>query len=133
MRKLRFLFLALLLPLGACGDDGPTEPEILPECTGNVDVHVSGGTTPEFSWTPRCTLFFVLVEPVGGGAGRWEVESEGGNRIAPGVRYGEVPKGAKQFQAPAALIRGRTYEIILYRYTGPGRQPILAGAKTFTS
>ena len=44
-----------------CSDD--SGPEEVAECSGPVAVTVTAGAVPSFSWTPRCSLFFLLVEP----------------------------------------------------------------------
>jgi hypothetical protein len=50
-----------------CGDStGPEEPDeqVIP-CTeqiGSVDVTVSDGLTPTFSWSPACGVAMILIE-----------------------------------------------------------------------
>jgi hypothetical protein len=131
----RVLGLAGLLLVAACGSGGgstgPGQP--LPECTGDVSIQVSTGTQPTFSWTPACRLFFLNVEPATSGGDLWPVISRGANRIAPGVKYGVVPAGAEQLQAPVPLVAGQSYKVALARYTGPGADDgVLVGVETFT-
>jgi hypothetical protein len=102
----------------ACSSD-PTSPgDSVQECTGPVTVSVSSGTTPTFDWTPRCSLFLVLVEQ--GASDRWLVLSPGANGIPPPVQYGVLPPGASQEDVAIPLAAGQTYDIVLGRWTGPG-------------
>ena len=97
----------------ACGGDpDPVSPISVPTCSGPVEVTVSGGTTPTFTWTPACTVHILLVEQ--GATDRWFLvaTSEGG--IAPGVRYGIVPAGAEQAEPAIPLTAGRTHDVTLY-------------------
>ncbi len=118
----------------ACGSDsGSTNPRSLPECTGNVSIQVSAGIQPTFSWTPACRLFVLGVESASSGSDQWVIISAGANRITPGVRYGTVPAGAAQLEAPAPLARGQSYDVFLGRYTGPDPDDgVLIGVKAFT-
>ena len=124
------LVSAAFLCIG-CGEDeevlGP-----LPECTGAVTVSVSTGSTVVFGWSPKCKLFFLLVEPVGSGHDLWSTISDSTNAIAPPVTYGVVPNGAKSWLAAEDLVPGQAYNVYVYRWTGPGRQDgELAGSAQF--
>jgi hypothetical protein len=130
----RLLGLMTLLCATACNSDsdGTGPGQELPECTGDVSIQVSTGTQPTFSWTPACRLFFLNVEPANSGGDLWPIISPGANRIAPGVKYGVVPAGAEQLQAPVPLQAGQSYKVALARYTGPGEEDgVLAGVQTF--
>jgi hypothetical protein len=117
MRVLRIP--GLLLAIAACSSNGPTGPDAtLPECSGPVSVDVSSGTSPTFDWTPRCRVFFLLVEL--GAGDEWLVMSEGINAIAPPVRYGQLPAGAVQREPATPLVPGQLYDVNLARWTGPG-------------
>jgi hypothetical protein len=107
--------VALAFVLAGCDDS--TAPN-QPECTGPVDIQVSAGTTPRITWTPACRLFVLGVEGDDGDV--WVIVSEGGNRIASGVRYGVVPAGATSDEAAIPLVAGQTYTIFAARHTGPG-------------
>lgn len=127
--RIRTKLVALAFALVACRDS--TAPN-QPECTGNVDIHVSGGTTPTITWTPACRVFVLGVEEEGG-RDVWLIVSEGGNRIASGVRYGTVPAGATSDESAIALVAGRTYTIFAARHTGPASDDgVLAGTRDFT-
>ena len=98
MRALCLPVIAICFASTACTDNA-TEPEQLPDCAGEVSVAASSGTTPTFSYTPRCRIMFLLVEPAATGSDLWSVETSGRNRIGPDVRYGVVPAGAVQLDA----------------------------------
>jgi hypothetical protein len=127
------VMLGSVLPLAslACNDE-PTEAG-LNDCTGPVALQVSGGTVPSFSWTPACRLFGLLVEPEASGQDLWFIITEGGNTIAPGVTYGQVPAGAEERQPPAALLAGTAYKVAVHRWIGPGGDDgELIGVQSFT-
>lgn len=107
------LVLAVLaMAAVACSDDDATGSS-LPECSSSVNLTVTGGNQPVFSWTPECRLFSVGVELTSTGEDQWLVVSESGeNTIAPGVRYGQTPEGATQAIAPRNLIPGETYIVV---------------------
>ena len=126
------LLLLLCVPLG-CSSSNPTNPEPIEDCTGSVSISVTGGTTPRFSWTPRCRLFFLNVEPADAGTDQWTVLSDSANLIAPPVVYGIVPAGAQELTSPEQLIAGQEYKVVLGRFTGPGPQDgELIGIQIFT-
>lgn len=124
--------LAMIAGMG-CSDEPSGAGGPLPECTGPVSVAVSPGTTPTFTWTPTCRLFFLLVEPADAGTDLWSIISDGANLIAPPVTYGVVPNGVQEGDAPTPLVTGTGYEVYLYRWTGPGSQDgVLVGSRAFT-
>lgn len=129
MRTYRTVALAFLL--SACSSDptGPNGP--LPECTGPVSIQVSSGTSPSFDWSPACRLFFLSVEL--GAEDEWLVISDGANAIAPPVRYGVLPAGARQRDPATPLEPGLTYDVNVARWTGPGAEDgVLIGSRDFT-
>lgn len=122
---------ALGCTLAACSSD-PTSPAgPVPECTGSVTIEVSSGTAPTFDWSPACRLFFLSVEL--GAADQWLVITDGTNAIAPPVRYGVLPAGARQRDPAIPLEAGRTYDVNVARWTGPGAEDgVLIGSRDFT-
>jgi len=119
--------------LWACSGDDPPGPSIITECTGPVTATVSSGSSPVFSWTPTCSLFFLLVEPQGSGADLWSIISDSTNAIPPPVTYGVVPGGATELDAPQTLVPGTAYDVYLFRWTGPGSQDgVMIGTASFT-
>jgi len=122
---------ALGLCLAACSSD-PTSPGgPLPECTGPVTIEVSSGTSPSFDWSPACRLFFLIVEL--GADDQWLVITDGANAIAPPVLYGVLPAGARRRDPAIPLEAGRTYDVNVARWTGPGAEDgVLIGSRDFT-
>lgn len=126
--SLTVLSCAMLL---ACSSDG-TNPSDAPVCTGPVTITVSSGTSPSFSWTPACRLFFVNVEL--GATDQWSIISDSTNAIAPPVRYGVVPAGAQQSSSEVTPLQGgETYDVNLFYWSGPGAQDgTFIGSQDFT-
>src|SRR5689334_13388045 len=92
----RNILLALLSGLLGCHD--ATAPAA---CDGKLDVLVSPGATPTFSWSPKCGISELLVfkEPAPFTAGEyeflvWRFTVPELTPIGPGVRYGNAPRGA---------------------------------------
>lgn len=118
-----------LVCLTGCGDEiGPDE---LPECTGPVTLEVTPGTTPTFSWMPRCRLAFLVVELESGGD-LWSILTRGENSLAPPVTYGDPPAGAETLTPSVPLTSGTAYRVTVARWTGPdGDDGESLGAETF--
>ncbi|PLX31122.1 MAG: hypothetical protein C0600_06415 [Ignavibacteria bacterium] len=115
-----------------CAEDEAVAP-VIGECTGDVTVSISVGETVEISWEPECKLFYLLVEPVGSGSDHWAVISDSVNAIAPPVTYGIVPEGAELSRTAEPLEEGKSYDVYLYRWTGPGpHSGVPAGQGVFT-
>ena len=94
-----------------------TEP--LVKCKSGVVLTVHAGATPRFDWSPACLAFRVDVED-SAGATIWSVRAAGGDSIAPGVVYGDLPHGAAlQPVPPVALQHGKQYGVFVFRYIGP--------------
>lgn len=117
MRRVSLLVTLTVVMLVGCSDDS-SGPEELPECTGQVTVSISAGTEPTFNWAPACRGFLLLVEE--GATDVWSVITLGSNDLAPPVTYGVVPAGATELDTPVPLMVGTTYDVILFRHTGPG-------------
>jgi hypothetical protein len=115
-----------------CSSDGTDPGDAPAACTGPVTISVSSGTTPSFSWTPACSLFFVNVEL--GATDQWSIISDSTNAIAPPVRYGVVPAGAEQSTSEVTPLQaGQTYDVNLFYWTGPDAQDgTLIGTQNFT-
>jgi hypothetical protein len=119
-----------LIGLSGCSDEiGPDE---LPECSGPVTLEVTSGTTPTFSWMPRCRLSFLVVELDEGGSGVWSILTRGENALAPPVTYGDPPPGAETLTPPVPLTSGTAYRVAVARWTGPdGDDGESVGVETF--
>jgi hypothetical protein len=109
----------------ACSDDGTSPERCRPE-TAIVSPAVTAGQTLTFTWEPACGVAMLLIEE--GAADRWLVATpeqswsspDQANRILPPVTYGQVPPGVAQGEAPATLVTGRTYELVLWRVLPQG-------------
>jgi len=127
----RWICVVLLLVMGCKKED--SNPSGSGSFSGTVQVSVSSGTTPTFSWTPAIKVFFVLVESDTSGADLWGIISDSTNAIGSPVTYGVTPNGARELKSPATLTQGVAYKVILFQWTGPGRQDgIQVGRRTFT-
>jgi len=138
IQSLLIVFIVLLLATLNCSKDDPAAPapksnrSTLFACSSTVNITVGSGITPTFSWTPACSLFFLLVEGNTGGD-QWSVISDSTNAIAPPVTYGIVPPGATADFPPTTLVSGMSYDVLVARWTGPGAQDgVIIGSKTFT-
>lgn len=124
--KMRILLsefvLLIFLFIGCSNDNSSTNADKIPECTGNVEISVSSGTKPVFSWTPECKIYLLLVENTSNGSDVWGIKTEGSNSIAPSVTYGSIPKGAEilsEENGTLNLISGTEYRVILFTYAVP--------------
>jgi hypothetical protein len=120
--------LALATALWACdGEDDPTGLVDTPctDDTGSVSVTISSGLQPAFDWDPDCAVALVLVEEEASDAwgittdvSTWDDPAQA-NLIEPPVQYGVAPASVTEFEPPAPLTAGVTYEVILWR-VAPG-------------
>ena len=123
--------LALVTVGGGCGGDGGTGPDDIPQCMRSVEsVSVSSGTTPTFSWQPRCRMAALIVHRADETETTWFISS--GWAIAPGIRYGSPPAGAEVLVAAKPLVPGVEYVVaIMPPAGGSGLIPVL-GQQQFT-
>lgn len=124
----QFYTLILLLPLGACDDDTTGPEEVAgTDATTSVEVDVSGGATPTFSWSPDCEAALLLVEGDFEGD-TWHITTDEAtwddaaqaNRIRSSVTYGTVPAGVDERYGPLTLVEGRQYQVLLWRISPDG-------------
>ncbi|MDH3495237.1 MAG: hypothetical protein OER21_00530 [Gemmatimonadota bacterium] len=127
LRRPRLTLLVVAAAATACGR--PDLPEHEVPCPGDVvTVAFTGGTTPDFQWTPACPVAMLEVADMSRGAESvWRVSGEGANVIVPEVRYGQTPAGAVELRAPAPLRRGIEYRVTLQRWAGEGQRGGLVG------
>jgi hypothetical protein len=84
-----------------------------PECSAVVEVTVSAGIDPTFSWSPACAVNTLTVSSSVAGA-VWRITTPGDladRSISPPVHYGEIPSAARQITPPASLEVGGDYII----------------------
>jgi hypothetical protein len=94
----------------ACAD--PPGPG---DCTGDVDLQVTEGTVPTFSWAPPCELASLAVFD-GGGQVYWAFHTGvGRNGLAPTIRYGQLPAEGIETSAPQGLRTGFGYTVRVFR------------------
>ena len=134
-RCLPSVLILLFFVISSCSDDDPASPRSqtpLAACSGPVTVAVGLGRTITFSWSPACSLFLLLVENNSGGD-QWSIITDSTNAITPPVTYGVVPPGATADFPPATLVSGTSYVVIVFRWTGPGKQEgVPIGSEMFT-
>lgn len=116
------IFATLLVAVTAagCAGDG-TAPKGCPSETSSVQATVTTGASVVFDWDPKCGVALLLVEE--DASDQWVIgapdfdnnETESANVILPPVTYGQVPAGAEEASPPAALIAGRSYELVLWK------------------
>jgi hypothetical protein len=83
-------------------------------CPVNVNISVSGGTTPTISWSPSCAITKLAIEDQKGNV-QWFIACDG-NLIRPEVEYGIVPECAVEFCPMAyAMTVGEWYRVSLIR------------------
>lgn len=134
MTAVRFLVAsAAFIALASCSDsNGPTSG-----CPKQVDITVSSGTVPEFSWTPACPAVFVTVNQTGGSAvwaiGFASTNPAKTNAITPPVTYGDTLAIGDSLVAnpPAELTAGQAYTVYVWSLTNVGTA-INIGQKAFT-
>jgi hypothetical protein len=129
-RSSRLAAAVALFGLSGCSDEiGPDE---LPECSGPVTLEVASGTTPTFSWTPRCRLSLLVVQLDEGGSEVWSILTRGENALAPPLTYADTPAGAETLTPALPLTSSTTYRVAVARWTGPdGDDGESVGVETF--
>lgn len=108
---------ALALVLVACGS--PTNPSVKQD--GQFPISVSRGATPTFSWSGGgAEALHVIQSGVGDGTqGRWQLTARDTIPGIPSpVTYGLAPGASLELLAPARLITGVTYAVVIYRTDG---------------
>jgi len=107
MKTLAFL-LTLAVSVSGCSVFDPP-----PDCSDVVEVTVSAGIDPTFSWSPACAVNTLTVSSSGVGA-VWRITTLGDladRGISPPVRYGDAPNAARLITPPTDLEVGREYII----------------------
>lgn len=122
------LSLALAFGVG-CDGDGGSDPV---DCR-SVELTVGPGARPVYSWTSACPGIALFVTDMTTGESVWGVTTAGNsdkNLLQPAVTHGLKPVGADEVFSPSELLRGRTYQVLLYRQDGGFA--VIAGQALFT-
>jgi hypothetical protein len=129
-RRLALAGAAVLLVVG-CGSSDPTD-----DCPTSVEVSVTEGTTPSFSWSPACRAYQVSVNDVSGPV--WAMGFAFGNpakanAILPPVAFGDSLAVGDSLAPPPplALTAGHTYTFYLFGLNAVG-QSVKMGQQSFT-
>jgi hypothetical protein len=100
-----------------------------PDCSGSVEIKISAGLTPTFTWAPDCQVSFMLIEL--DGSDQWLVGNENANELGSGITYGVAPPGINSRDA-SPLVAGNSYTVVLYRWLGKDDAYLMADYTSFT-
>ena len=121
-RVLKVIASTLIMVAIACSDG--IEPTPVVPCADDqeVEVLVSTGQTPVFTWTPACGMASLQVFPTTGsptsGWALYTGSRAAENPLRSGVRYGQAPPEALEPAPATALVAGTEYTITVYRWLG---------------
>lgn len=111
------LFGFSILATSSCSSTDATSAEDLPACSGPVAISVSTGTTPTFSWSPACKVFYLDIGVVDTDQEIWAVANfDAKNTISPGVKFGVTPAGTRLIEGPVSLQPGTKYSVFIAFY-----------------
>lgn len=111
-------------------DDGPG-PVDSTICAGPVNITVSSGTTPTFSWSPDCKLGRLIV--MDGLLETWGTETLGENIYESPIVYDVPPPGTVEPEPAVPLVAGRTYTVSVYNWFSVAPESLVfLGEKNFT-
>jgi hypothetical protein len=100
-----------LMHAGICllfgtGCESTVDPRIGLDCQ-HVDVQISAGPIPTFSWTPSCRMGQLEVVHWSTSEYAWYLRSD--SMIPSGVRYGVRPPTVEQTVSATPLVAGDSY------------------------
>ena len=142
MIRARFSWILVagaLVAFGCGGETGtnPPPPGEEPDpvdstvCVGSVDITVSAGTTPTFSWSPDCKIGRLIV--MDGPLETWGTETLGENIYESPIVYDVPPPGAVEPEPAVPLIAGRTYTVSVYKWFSVAPESLVfLGEQNFT-
>ncbi len=81
------IIMTTILAVGACSKDS-TDVTGVPTCTSGVSVAASAGVTPNFTWTPNCSVAGLFVQRVSDGKNMWTVSTTD-TPLKSGITYGD--------------------------------------------
>jgi hypothetical protein len=122
---------AVLVAIACSDSTDPTK-----DCPTNVEVTVSPGTKPEFSWTPACRAYQVGVNSGSGlvwAMGFNSANPAKTNGITSPVTFGDTLAIGDSLAPPPPdqLTAGQTYTFHIFGLNAVG-QSVPMGSKTFT-
>lgn len=131
------LMLAALLGCRSSTEPDPLVGWLSPTgCNGRIDVTVTSGVVPTFSWTPNCGISALTVTNVTPAPGTtWEAPVWGfsvpeNHPLGPTVRYGAAPAGANLWTPARPLDAGTTYRVSVMLTVGLD-VAVASGSRTF--
>ena len=140
MIRSRFSWVVVVGALVAfgCGGETGTNPPINPPdpvdstiCIGPVDITVSSGTTPTFSWSPDCKIGRLIV--MDGLLETWGTETLGENIYEAPIVYNVHPPGAVEPEVATPLVAGRTYSVSVFKWFSVSPESLVfLGERDFT-
>jgi hypothetical protein len=115
--------------LAGCAGEPLVDPPI--ECSGTIEITVTGDTIPTFSWTPECTIGRLIVEE--GVEERWGTETTGANTYQSPIVYGVHPPNSSKEEKPQPLFLDTEYTVSAWRFFSVDPESLqLLGSQTFT-
>jgi hypothetical protein len=104
----------------------------LAQTDGEVEVSVSGGMTPVFSWTPETAVGRLTVVHEDGDM-VWSSQTDGDNAYDSPIHYGVHSEDAAEDNPATPLIAGETYKVALLLWSGQESPKFeLVGVQEFT-
>jgi hypothetical protein len=126
--------------IASCGGETGVNPQPgSPDTTSidstlcvNVEITVSSGTTPTFSWMPDCPVgVFVVEDDLMNET--WAPETAGPNTYHSPIVYDVNPPDTFQPEAAFPLVAGKTYTVSIFRWVTVVPESLqLVATKTFT-
>jgi hypothetical protein len=92
--------------LFATGCESTVDPRVGLDCQ-LVNIQITGGVSPTFSWTPPCRMGQLEVVHWSTIDYAWHLRSD--SMITSGVRYGETPPTVVELVSATPLVVGDSY------------------------
>jgi hypothetical protein len=105
----------------------------LPGCPPATNIITTFDPDPVFTWDSGCGGFLLLIALQGSTGAQWGIDmGRGQHGIISPVHYGVVPEGATEYQSPAVLTPGASYDVILQSSFGASLGTFVAPVKVPT-
>jgi hypothetical protein len=100
-----------LMHIGVCllfgtGCESTVDPRVGLDCQ-HVNIQITAGPSPSFSWTPPCRMGQLEVVHWSTSAYAWHLQSD--SMITSGVTYGETPPTVAELVSATSLVVGDSY------------------------